>query len=137
MIRILIADDHAGVRMGLRLLLEQQGDFQVVGEASDGIEAVDLAVQLMPDVVLMDITMPRLDGNGATQRLRDMALPIKVLILSMHSEVGIVNAALAAGACGYVVKASVRGDLVPAVHATVKGEMFLSPSIRDLIPHLE
>ena len=133
MIRVLIADDHDVVRTGLRLLLEQQGDIEVVGEASDGQEAMDLTIQLTPDILLMDISMPRMDGNEATRCVCALGLPTRVVILSMHSDETIVHTALEGGARGYLVKASVRADLVPAVRAAYRGETYLSPSIADVV----
>lgn len=133
MIRILIADDHDVVRMGLRLLLEQQEDMQVVGEASDGIEAIEMAVQLLPDILLMDISMPRMGGNEATRRICMLGLPTRIIILSMHSEESIIRTALEGGAKGYLVKASVRTDLAPAIRSAYRGETFLSPSVEDLV----
>jgi DNA-binding NarL/FixJ family response regulator len=133
MIRVLIADDHDIVRTGLRLLLEQQGDIEVVGEACDGKEALDLAEQLVPDILLMDITMPTVDGNEATCRISAMELPTRVVILSMHSDDAIVHAALESGAKGYLVKATVRADLIPAVRAAYRGETYLSPSVANVV----
>ena len=133
MIRILIADDHDVVRMGLRLLLEQQADMQVVGEASDGIEATEMTARLLPDILLMDISMPRMGGNEAARRIALLGLPTRIVILSMHSEEAIVRTALEGGAKGYLVKSSVRTDLAPAIHAAYRGETFLSPSIEDLV----
>jgi DNA-binding NarL/FixJ family response regulator len=133
MIRVLIADDHDVVRTGLRLLLEQQDDIEVVGEACDGQEALDLAVQLAPDILLMDITMPCMDGNEATCRVCALGLPTRVVILSMHSDEAIVHTALESGARGYLVKATVRADLIPAVHAAYRGETYLSPSVANVV----
>ena len=133
MIRILIADDHDVVRMGLRLLLEQQADMQVVGEASDGIEATEMTARLLPDILLMDISMPRMGGNEAARRIALLGLPTRIVILSMHSEEAIVRTALEGGAKGYLVKSFVRTDLAPAIHAAYRGETFLSPSIEDLV----
>ena len=133
MIKILIADDHDVVRMGLRMLLEQQEDMQVIGEASDGLEATELTAQLRPDILLMDISMPRMGGNEATRHIHSLGLTTRVIILSMHSDEAIVRTALEGGAKGYLVKASVRTDLAPAIRAAYRGETYLSPSIEDLI----
>ncbi|MCL5994826.1 MAG: response regulator transcription factor [Chloroflexi bacterium] len=133
MIRVLVVDDHDVVRTGLRLLLEQQDDIEVVGEAADGQEAIDLVVQLTPDILLMDITMPRLDGTETTRRVCALGLSTRVVILSMHSDEAIVRAVLENGARGYLVKASVRADLIPAVRAAYRGEIFLSPLVADIV----
>ena len=106
---------------------------QVVGEASDGIEAIEMTARLLPDILLMDISMPRMGGNEAARRIALLGLPTRIVILSMHSEEAIVRTALEGGAKGYLVKSFVRTDLAPAIHAAYRGETFLSPSIEDLV----
>jgi two-component system, NarL family, response regulator NreC len=128
-IRILLADDHRVVRQGFRLILSQQPDIQVVGEASSGREAADLAVKLEPDVVIMDVAMPEINGVEATRLIRQNCPRAKVLILSMHSDAVYVRESLRAGARGYLLKDSIDRDLVAAVRAVSRGEGFLSPSI--------
>lgn len=128
-IRILLADDHRVVRQGFRLILSQQADIQVVGEASSGREAADLAVKLEPDVVILDIAMPEINGVEATRLIRQNCPRTKVLILSMHSDAVYVRESLRAGARGYLLKDSIDRELVAAVRAVARGEGFLSPSI--------
>jgi DNA-binding NarL/FixJ family response regulator len=133
MIRILIAEDHLMVRAGIRALLEKEGDIVVVGEASNGQEAIELAEKLKPDVLIMDIMMPRLNGIQAAERLRDMKLPIRILLLSMYSDEGLVHQALQSGVKGYVLKSSVSDELLWAVRATSRGETYLSGPISSIV----
>jgi DNA-binding NarL/FixJ family response regulator len=125
--RIVIADDHGIVRSGLRLLLERQQDIDVVGEASDGIEARDLAISERPDIAILDVKMPRLTGLQATREIREAAPDVSVLILSMHDDERYLFEALKAGASGYVLKSQADQDLVEAIHAVHRGEPFLTP----------
>ncbi|HEX7588388.1 MAG TPA: response regulator transcription factor [Anaerolineae bacterium] len=133
MIRILIAEDHHLVRQGIRALLEKSNDIQVVGEAQDGQEAVELAAQLKPDVVIMDLSMPRLNGTQATEQIRAAHLPSQVVMLSMYSDETLVRQALRSGAKGYLLKRSVAEELLLAVRAAARGETFLSSSISGSI----
>lgn len=128
-IRILLAEDHAVVREGTRSLLEQEEDLQVVAEAGDGEEAVRLAQELQPNVVLMDVAMPRLSGVEATRRIKEICPSASVLVLSAYDDDQYVFALLEAGAAGYLLK-NVRGrELIEAVRATYSGESVLSPSV--------
>jgi two-component system response regulator NreC len=129
MIRTLIADDHNLVRQGIRALLEKADDIRVVGEAEDGQEALDLAKQLKPDVIVMDHSMPRLNGTQATERIRAERLPSQVIILSMHSDEALVRQALRSGAKGYLLKWSVFEELLLAIRAACRGETFLSSQL--------
>jgi len=131
--RILLADDHTVVRNGFRALLDQQDDLEVVGEASNGREAVDRASQLQPDVVVMDVTMPELNGIEATRRLSASAPRTRVLALSMHKDAVYVREILRAGARGYLLKDSGEADLLAAVRAIARGEGYLSPGISDAV----
>jgi DNA-binding NarL/FixJ family response regulator len=125
--RVLIADDHGIVRSGLRMLLERQPDIDVVAEASDGVEARDLAIRERPDLAILDVRMPRLTGLQATREIREQAPDVAVLILSMHDDDRYLFEALRAGASGYVLKAQADSDLLEAVRAVERGEPFLTP----------
>ncbi|MCL4394424.1 MAG: response regulator transcription factor [Chloroflexi bacterium] len=131
MIRVLVAEDHHLVRQGIRALLERASDIEIVGEACDGQEAVELAVRLKPDVILMDLAMPRLNGSLATERIRSLHLPSQVVILSMYSNVEWVREALRSGARGYLLKHAVTEELLLAIRAAQRGETFLSPQISE------
>jgi len=132
-VRVLIADDHGIVRKGLRLQLEQAGDFEVVGEACDGREAVRMAEELMPDIVIMDIAMPNLNGIQATTQLVKKNPQIGVIILSMHSDEAYLTRTLAAGAKGYLLKDNAEVDLERAVHVVAQGKPFFSPAIANTL----
>ena len=124
--RILIADDHGIVRSGLRLLLERQPDMEVVAEVQDGVEAVESALALRPDLCILDVGMPRLTGLQAAHEIRSHAPDVSVLILSMHDDERYVFEALQAGAAGYVLKREADTALVDAVRAVARGEAFLT-----------
>ncbi len=126
-IRVLIADDHLIVREGLRLILETAEDMTLVGEAADGAEAVRLASQLQPDVVLMDLRMPGMDGLTAIERLRDTHPHIAVVILTTYNEDDLMVRGLKAGARGYLLKDTDRETLFRAIRAAARGEMLLKP----------
>jgi len=132
-IRILLADDHNVMRKGLRLLLESQPGFSVVGEASDGHQAVEQAEATKPDVVVLDIGMPRLSGTEAAQRIGELLPGTSVIILSMHSDEGYVMRALKAGAKGYLLKDAAEGDLVEAIQAVGNGKTFFSSEISKML----
>ena len=125
--RILIADDHGIVRSGLRLLLEREPDIEVVAEASDGVEARDLAIRERPELAILDVKMPRLTGLQATREIREQAPDVAALILSMHDDERYLFEALKAGASGYVLKRQADQDLLDAVRAVQRGEPFLTP----------
>ncbi len=132
-IRILLADDHTVMRSGLRVLLERQEDFQVVGEAADGHEAVEQAGKLSPDVAVVDVAMPRLNGLDATQQITAKYPAIAVVVLSMHSDEGYIVRALKAGARGYLLKDSAEADLISAIRAVHDGKAFFSPVISKML----
>jgi two-component system response regulator NreC len=133
MIRILLADDHALVRHGFRMILAAQPDMEIAGEAGNGREAVELAQKLKPDVVVMDVTMPELNGIEATRRLIELSPRTRVLALSMHKDAVYVREILRAGARGYLLKDSADSDLLAAVRAVAKGEGYLSPGVSDAV----
>ena len=132
-IRVLIADDHQLVRSGLRSLLEREGEFKVVAEAADGFHAIELATEHKPDIVLLDVAMPRLNGTDAAQRISKKLPGSRVIILSMHSDEAYVLKALKAGARGYLLKASPEADVLAAVRAVAGGNAYFSPSITKLL----
>jgi two-component system response regulator NreC len=132
-IRILLADDHNVMRRGLRLLLESQPEFSIVGEASDGRQAVEQAETTTPDVVVLDIAMPNLSGIEAAHRIMSMRPETAIVVLSMHSDEGYVLRALKAGAKGYLLKDSAEGDLIEAIKAVSEGKTFFSPEISKML----
>lgn len=127
--RVLIADDHEIVRAGVRLLLESQADIQVVGEAVDGRQALDMVLKLQPDLVLMDVAMPVMNGLEATQRIKEAFPAVQVLVLTMHEDERYFFQILQAGASGYVVKGASPADLLAAVRAVAQGQAYLYPSV--------
>ena len=128
-VRVLIAEDHGTMREGMRLLVGREPDMEVVGEATDGREALRLARELAPDVVLMDISMPGLDGLQATRALRESCPRVKVLALTRHADYGFLTEMLRAGAKGYVLKQSPSADLIGAVRAVAAGLSYLDPAV--------
>ena len=138
-VRILLGDDHALVREGLRLILEREPDFEIVAEAGDGAEAVELALSEEVDLAILDVTMPRLTGIQAAREIAHRRPSLRTLILSMHDNEQYFFEALRAGASGYVLKSVADRDLVEACRATMRGEPFVYPgAIRALIrEHLE
>jgi two-component system response regulator NreC len=132
-IKVMIADDHPLVRSGLRGLLERDGEFQVIAEAADGYEAIDLAVLHKPDVILLDVGMPRLSGPDAAQSISQKLPTARIVMLSMHSDEAYVLRALKAGARGYLLKASPEADVIAAIRAVVAGNAYFSPKITKLL----
>ncbi len=132
-IRILLADDHAVVRQGFKMILGAQPDMEIVGEAGNGREAVELAEQLKPDIVVMDVAMPELNGIEATRRLVAANPHTRVLALSMHKDSVYVREILRAGARGYLLKDSGADDLVAAIRAVAGGEGYLSPAVSNAV----
>jgi two-component system response regulator NreC len=132
-IRILVADDHDIVRKGLRFVLERQEDMEIVGEAGDGRQAVQMAEELNPSIVLMDIAMPQLNGIDAAAQILRRNPDIRVIILSMYADEEFLVRALTAGIKGYLVKDSVEADLVRAVRAVASGRSFFSPVIAQAL----
>ena len=133
--RILLAEDHQMVRQGLRSLIEQQPDMQVVAEADDGWQAVCLAQKLMPDIVVMDVAMPHLNGVEATRQILSANPKIKVIGLSMHADSVYVGKMLRVGASGYLLKDNAFVELIQALHAVIADQSYLSPGIAHVVVH--
>jgi DNA-binding NarL/FixJ family response regulator len=131
--RVLVADDHGIVRSGIRLLLERQEDLEVVGEAEDGVAALELALRLKPDLCVLDVAMPRLTGLQAAREIRAHLPATHVLILSMHDDERYLFEAFKAGAAGYVLKREADQDLVAAVRAVGRGESFLTNAAQETL----
>lgn len=132
-IRILLADDHKIIREGLRSLLEKDPELEVIAEAGDGTTTVKLARKLKPEVVIMDITMPDLNGIEATRQIMAELLNVKVIALSMHSDRRFVVGMLKAGASGYLLKDCAFDELIHTVHTVVSNRIYLSPGITDIV----
>lgn len=130
-IRVLLADDHQLVRQGIEALLMAAKDIEIIGEARDGVEAVELAQRLQPDIVLMDIQMPRLDGLAATRQLVAAGCPTRVLVLSMREDEEAARRAAEAGAWGYQIKNSSREELVQAIRTVYQGVRAVSPVVAE------
>jgi DNA-binding NarL/FixJ family response regulator len=136
MIRVVIADDHSLVREGLRRILDEQFDIEVVGEAKDGKEAVELAGRLRPDVILLDISMPGKDGLDATKEIRALDTRTKILILTIHNEEHYALRTLRAGAHGFIFKGAKSEDLVRAIHDLDRGLRYLPPELERIFAEL-
>ena len=132
-IKVLLVDDHAIIREGLRSLLEKQPDLEVVADADDGRRAIELVRELSPDVVIMDVTMPRLGGIEATRQITGEFPAVKVIALSIHSRRRFVADMLSAGASGYILKECLFDELVQAIRAVSEGGRYLSPRITDVV----
>ncbi len=126
MIRILIADDHVLFREGMKSLLKNEAGIELIASASDGVEALELAEELHPDIILMDVTMPRMNGIIATEKILSKFPDIKVIVLSMHSDRRFIAETLKAGARGYLLKESSPETVVDAIHSVAEGEIYLS-----------
>ncbi len=128
-LQILIADDHTVIREGLKVLLDAHADLRVIGEAARGEEACRLAVELRPDVIIMDVSMPGLGGAGATKRLKELCPEVKVLALSAFEDEVYVRQLLAAGASGYVLKRTAAGEIARAIRVVAEGGLYLDPFV--------
>jgi two-component system response regulator NreC len=128
-IRVLIADDHAVLRAGLNRLLNAEPDVEVIGEAGDGEEAISKTVELAPDVLLLDITMPRLGGIDVIRMIKAKNLPVAILVLTMHEDEEYLRETLKAGALGYIPKKAAESELISAIRAVHRGEIYLYPSM--------
>ena len=141
-IRVLLADDHVVLRSGLRLLLTSQNEFEVVGEASSGIETLSLAEQLQPDLILLDLSMPALGGLDALPALRKLVPLARILILTMHDDPQYLRQALKNGASGYVLKKAADAELLSAMRSILRGEVYVHPSmmrilLEDMLPEAQ
>ncbi len=132
-LRIVIADDHELVRRGIRSILKVRRNWRVVGEACDGLQATRMSQSLHPEVLIMDVTMPKLDGLEATRRILRESPATKILILTMHESDQMVRRVLEAGARGYVLKSDLAGQLVRAVREVSAGRLFLTPKVSDMV----
>ena len=130
---ILIADDHPVFRQGLRLLLEKEKDLKVVGEAGDGLEAIDRVRELSPDIVVMDITMPNLDGIWATKKILAASPDTRVVALSVHSGKRFVREMLQAGAAGYILKETVPEEMIQGIRTVLSGDVYLSATVSGIV----
>ncbi len=134
-IRILIADDHAVVRSGVRALLQSDPGLEVVGEAGDGVETLQLAASLKADLVLLDITLPPDNGIRVTQRLKAQLPRVIVLILTMHEDEALLHEALRSGAAGYVIKRAEEAEILQAIHAASRGDIYVHPAMTRALLH--
>jgi DNA-binding NarL/FixJ family response regulator len=132
-IRILLAEDHETMRAGLRLIVNTQPDMEVVGEAGDGRTAVQRAQELMPDIVVMDVSMPVLNGLKATEKLKQVCPQVRVLTLTRHTDDGYLQQLLRAGASGYVLKQSAPSEVIQAIRAVAKGGQYIDSTITEKI----
>ena len=132
-IRILIAEDHQTVREGIKLLVAAQPDMEVIGEAGDGEEAIELTKKLQPELLLMDVSMPRMNGLKATKKLRSIQPDLRILTLTRHTDDGYLRQLIAAGANGYVLKQSAPEQLITAIRSVAHGEAFLDPSLTQRV----
>lgn len=135
-IRVLVADDHTIVRQGLKNLLDESEDCEVVAEAADGLEAVEQAVSTRPDVVVLDLTMPRLSGLEAVRRIHEQLPDTRILVLTVHEEQEYVIPIVQAGAAGYLVKDSAISELLSAVHALYRGQGYFGPQAAQALAEL-
>ncbi len=131
--RVLIVDDHPLVRGGLRSLLERNAEFEVIAEGSDGYEAIELATLHLPDVVLLDVAMPRLNGTDAAQYIREKAPRVAIIMISMHADESYILRALKSGARGYLLKASPESEVLAAIRAVASGQAYFSPVITRIL----
>lgn len=129
MIRVLIADDHAIVRTGLRALIRSEPSMELVGEATGGYETIELVEKAQPNVLVLDLSMPDLDGIAVTKRIAPQFPDLKILILTLHEDEALLRAALKAGASGYILKRAAEAELVSAIHTILRGDLYVDPSM--------
>ena len=132
-LRVMLADDHETVREGLKMIVNAQDDMEVVGFAGDGREAVAKAQELLPDVLVMDVSMPKLNGLKATEKIREVCPQVKVLTLSRHADDGYIRELLGAGACAYVLKQSAPSELIHAIRAVAAGGKYIDPKLASKV----
>jgi two-component system response regulator NreC len=134
MTRVLIADDHAIVRAGLRALLAEEAAFDLVGEAAGGVEAIELVEKTDPDVLILDLSMPDLDGISVTRKIKPQFPSLKVLILTLHEDEALLKEAIKAGAAGYILKHAAEAELISALRTILRGDLYVDPSmVRGLL----
>ena len=129
MTRVLIADDHAIVRAGLRALLAEEPEFELVGEAVGGYEAIQLVEQTQPDVLILDLSMPDLDGISVTRKIKPLFPDLKILILTLHEDEALLKEAIKAGAAGYILKRAAEAELISAIQVICRGDLYIDPSM--------
>lgn len=129
MIKVLIADDHAIVRAGLRALIKDEPSLVLIGEATGGVEAVELAGHLEPDIFLLDLSMPDLDGITVTRRIRQVKPQARILILTVHEDEGLIREVIKAGASGYILKRAAEADLISAINVVMRGDIYIDPTM--------
>jgi len=134
-IRILIADDHSVVRAGIRCLLASDPELEIVGEAEDGTQTLELAASLEPDLVLLDISMPPESGIRTSQKLKDQNPRTIVLFLTMHEDESLLHAALRSGAAGYIIKRAEESEILQAIHIAIRGDIYVHPSMTRALLH--
>jgi two-component system response regulator NreC len=134
MIRVLIADDHAIVRTGLRALIHSEPTMELVGEASGGYEAIDLIEKTMPEILVLDLSMPDIDGIAVTRKIKPQFPSVRILVLTIHEDEALLRAVLKAGASGYILKGAAEAELISAIHTIMRGELYVDPSmVRKLL----
>ena len=129
MISVLIADDHAIVRAGLRALLAEEATFELVGEAAGGVEVIELVEKNNPEVLILDLSMPDLDGISVTRKIKPKFPNLKILILTLHEDEALLKEAIKAGASGYILKRAAEAELISAIHTILRGELYVDPSM--------
>jgi two-component system, NarL family, response regulator NreC len=129
MTRVLIADDHAIVRAGLRSLLAEDGAFDLVGEAAGGYEAIELVEKTNPEVLILDLSMPDLDGISVTRKIKNQFPGLKILILTLHEDEALLKEAIKAGAAGYILKRAAEAELISAIGSILRGDLYVDPSM--------
>jgi two-component system response regulator NreC len=134
MIKVLIADDHAIVRAGLRALLAEESAFELVGEAAGGIEAIELVEKTNPEVLILDLSMPDLDGISVTRKIKPHFPALKILILTLHEDEALLKEAIKAGAAGYILKRAAEAELISAIRTILRGDLYVDPAmVRGLL----